>query len=51
MNDAEYLFKQTSSERKRIGRGDYNKKRQGGKAIRFPSDHLTKKEIEAMSGE
>lgn len=50
MNDAEYLFKQTSLERKRIGRGDYNKKRQGGKTIRFPSDYLTKKEREMMNG-
>ena len=51
MKDAEYLFKQTERERKRIGRGDYNKKRQGGKQVRFPSDHLTKKEREAMNGE
>lgn len=51
MKDAEYLFKQTERERKRIGRGDFNKKRQGGKQVRFPSDHLTKKEREAMNGE
>lgn len=51
MKDAEYLFKQTERERKRIGRGDFNKKRQGGKHIRFPSDHLTKKEREALNGE
>ena len=36
MKDAEYLFRQTEKERKRIGRGDFNKKRQGGKQIRFP---------------
>lgn len=51
MKDAEYLFKQTERERKRIGRGDFNKKRQGGKQVRFPSDHLTKKEREALNGE
>lgn len=51
MKDAEYLFKQTERERKRIGRGDFNRKRQGGKQVRFPSDHLTKKEREAMNGE
>lgn len=51
MKDAEYLFRQTEIERKRIGRGDFNKKRQGGKQVRFPSDHLTKKERESMNGE
>ena len=51
MNDAEYIFKQTSAERKRNGYGDYHKKRQGGRQVRLPSDHLSKKEIEAMSGE
>ena len=51
MTDAEYLFRQTSSERKRIGRGDYNKKRQGGKVIRFPSDGLSRKEKKALNGE
>lgn len=51
MNDAEYLFKQTSVERKRIGRGDFNKKRQGGKQVRLPSDNLSRKEWEKMNGE
>lgn len=51
MKDAEYLFKQTELERKRIGRGDFNKKRQGGRQVRFPSDYLTKKEKEKMNGE
>lgn len=51
MKDAEFLFNQTAKERKRIGRGDYNKKRQGGKTVRFPSDYLTKKERDSMSGE
>lgn len=51
MNDAEYLFQQTSAERKRIGRGDYNKKRKGGRYVHLPSDHLSQKEIDKMNGE
>lgn len=51
MRDAEYLFKQTSAERKRIGRGDFNKKRQGGKQVRLPSDNMSRKEWEKMNGE
>lgn len=51
MTDAEYLFKQTEIERKKAGYGDRHKKRQGGRHVRLPSDHRTKKEIEAMSGE
>ena len=51
MTDPEYLFKQTEIERKRIGRGDRNKKRGGGRYVRLPSDNMTKKEREAMNGE
>ena len=51
MRDAEFLFKQTSAERKRIGRGDFNKKRQGGKQVRLPSDNMSRKEWEKMNGE
>lgn len=51
MNDAEYLFRQTEIDRKRDSYGDKHKKRQGGRTVRFPSDHLTKKEKEAMNGE
>ena len=50
MNDAEYIFNQTASERKRIGRGDWYKKRQGGRQVRLPSDHMTAKEIKERSG-
>ena len=50
MNDAEYIFNQTSAERKRIGRGDWCKKRQGGRQVRLPSDHMTAKEIKERSG-
>ena len=51
MTDAEYVFKQTSAERKRIGVGTFNKKRRGGKTIRFPSDNLTRKERAQLNGE
>lgn len=51
MTDAEYLFKTTSAERKRNGVGDFHKKRGGGRYVRLPSDHLTKKEKEKMNGE
>ena len=51
MTDEEYIFRQTSAERKRIGRGDFNKKRKGGRFVRLPSDNLSKKEREKMNGE
>lgn len=51
MTDEEYIFRQTSAERKRNGRGDFNKKRKGGRFVRLPSDNLTKKEREKMNGE
>lgn len=51
MTDEEYLFRQTELERKRIGYGDKHKKRGGGRYVRLPSDHLTKKEREALNGE
>lgn len=51
MTDEEYLFRQTSSERKKIGYGDRHKKRGGGRYVRLPSDHLSKKEKEKMNGE
>lgn len=51
MNDAEYLFKTTSAERKRNGVGDFHKKRGGGRYVRLPSDNLSKKEREAMNSD
>ena len=51
LTDAEYLFNLTSRERKREGRGTFNKKRQGGKTVRFPSDSLSRKEKKELSGE
>ena len=50
MTDEEYIFRQTSAERKRNGRGDFNKKRKGGRFVRLPSDNLSKKEREKMNG-
>ena len=51
MTDEEYIFRQTSAERKKIGYGDKHKKRGGGRYVRLPSDHLSKKEKEKMNGE
>lgn len=51
MTDEEFIFRQISAERKRNGRGDFNKKRKGGRFVRLPSDNLTKKEKEKMNGE
>jgi hypothetical protein len=51
MTDAEYLFKLTERERKRNARGEKNKIKGGGGAVRLASDNLTKKEREAMNGE
>lgn len=51
MNECEYVFNQTAYERKRNGRGDFNKKRQGGRTIHFPSDNLSRKEKQKLNGE
>ena len=51
MTDEEYVFHQTNRERKRNGRGNFSKKRQGGKVVTLPSDSLTRKEWEKMNGE
>ena len=51
MTDEEYLFRQTERERKRTARGDFNKKRQGGRHVRLPSDNLKRKDWEKMNGE
>lgn len=51
MTDEEFIFRQTSAERKRNGYGDKHKKRGGGRYVRLPSDHLSKKEKEKMNGE
>ena len=53
MKDEEFLFLQDSREKKIIGRSYYNRKNHAGKVgtVRFPSDGLTKKELESMNGE
>ena len=51
MDDAEYLFNLTTSERKRISWGANNKKRGGGKTVRLSTDHMTEKERRKMDGE
>ena len=51
MTDEEFLFRQTERERKRNGRGDFSKKRQGGRHVRLPSDNMSAKERKAMNGE
>ena len=51
MNDAEFLFRETEKERKRMGYGAHNKKRGGGRYVRTPSDNLSEKERNAMNGE
>ena len=51
LNDAEYIFNQTSRERKRNGIGTFSKKRQGGHIVRFPSDGLSRKEKKELNGE
>ena len=51
MTDIEYVFNQTNRERKIAGRGDFHKKRGGGRYVRMPSDNMTRKEKSAMNGE
>ena len=51
MTDEEFVFRQTERERKRDGRGTFNKKRQGGRNVRLPSDGMSKKEWKKMNGE
>lgn len=51
MNDEEYLFNLTASERKRNGLGTFNEVRQGGRNVRLPSDKLSRKELAKMSEE
>lgn len=52
MTDEEYIFRQTERERKRNGRGAFNRVcGSKSKKCSLPSDHMTRKEIIAMSGE
>lgn len=53
MTDEKYVFVTDVRDKKRIGRGAFNKRTHAGKggAIKFPSDFLNRKELNAMNGE
>ena len=53
MKDEEYLFHQTCREQKNIARSARNKRTHNGKGgrVKFPSDYMTKKELQKMNGE
>ena len=53
MTDEKFTFISDVREKKRIARGNYNKRTHAGKggAVKFPSDYLTQKELKAMNGE
>lgn len=53
MKDETYVFIQDNKEKKAIARSSRHRRSHAGKggSIRFPSDHLTKKELQAMNGE
>lgn len=53
MTDEKYVFVTDVKEKARTGRGARNKRTHAGKrgGVKFPSDYLTKKELNAMNGE
>lgn len=53
MTDEKFLFVTDCADKKRTARGIYNKRTHTGKGgkVRFPSDNLTRKELDAMNGE
>jgi hypothetical protein len=53
VKDETYVFIQDNKEKKAIARSSHNRRSHRGKggSIRFPSDKLTRKELEAMNGE
>lgn len=53
MNDEKYLFVSDSAQKKNIGNSARHRRTHNGKrgGVKLPSDFLTKKEREAMSGE
>lgn len=51
MTDEKYEFIQDIKEKKDIAKSAYNKKRSGGKHVKFPSDYLSKKELKKMNGD
>jgi hypothetical protein len=51
MHDAEYIFRQESREKKRIGRGAYSRKAGSkSKSCRLPSDNLTDAQKRKLNG-
>lgn len=51
MTDEEYIYRRDIAEKKRTARGSSAKKGQGGRIVRLPSDNMTRKERNALSGE
>lgn len=53
MTDEKFLFVTDCADKKRTARGVNNKRTHTGKGgkVRFPSDNLTRKELNAMNGE
>ena len=53
MTDEKFLFIQDVRDKKRTARGAYNRRTHTGRSggVKLPSDYLTKKECEKMSGE
>lgn len=53
MKDETYLFHSDCREKKNIARSSRNKRTHNGKSgrVKFPSDYMTKKELNAMNGE
>lgn len=53
MTDEKYVFVTDVRDKKRTARGSFNKRTHAGKggAVKFPSDFLTRKELNAMNGE
>lgn len=53
MTDEKFVFTSDVADKKRTAMGAHNKKTHAGKGgkVKFPSDYMTKKELDAMSGE
>ena len=51
MTDEKFVFLEDSKNKKRTARSARNKVGKGGKKVRFPSDYMTKKELENMNSD
>jgi hypothetical protein len=53
MTDEKYVFQTDCREKKRTASGAFHKRTHAGKggAVKFPSDYMTRKELNAMNGE